>query len=126
MSDLKLSEIMDMQKELQDKHRGEWTPLTPEYGRSCLLWMVEELGEVISIVKKCDEKVIMRDEKVRSALIEEFVDVLMFMNDALICYGITANQFSDIYLKKHAKNMKRDWNDTEAEFIKKLRKINFD
>ena len=122
MSDLKFSEIMAMQKELQDKHKSEWAPLTPEYGRSCLLWMVEELGEVISVVKKCDEKVIMADEQVRSALTEEFVDVLMFMNDALMCYGITASQFSDAYLKKHAKNMKKDWNETEAEFTENLRK----
>ena len=121
MADLKLSEIMDMQKELQDKHKGEWTPLTPEYGRSCLLWMVEELGEVVAVVKKCDEKIIMTDNKVRMALAEEFVDVLMFMNDALICYGITANEFSDAYLRKHAKNMKRNWKQTESEYTEKLR-----
>ena len=121
MSDLKLSEIMVMQKELQDKHKGKWAPLTPEYGRSCLLWMVEELGEVVAIVKKSDEKLIMSDEKIRSALAEEFVDILMFMNDALICYGITASDFSEAYLRKHARNMNRDWDSSEAEFSEHLR-----
>lgn len=27
MPDLKLSEIMSMQKELQEKYKGKWTPL---------------------------------------------------------------------------------------------------
>ena len=121
MSDLKLSEIMAMQIELQDKHKGKWAPLTPEYGRSCLLWMVEELGEAVAIVKKSDEKLIMTDDKIRSALAEEFADIFMFMNDALMCYGISASDFSEAYMKKHAKNMKRDWDKSEAEFSEHLR-----
>lgn len=121
MADLKLSEIMAMQKELQDKYKGKWAPLTPEYGRSCLLWMVEELGEVVAVVKKSDEKLIMSDEKIRSALAEEFADILMFMNDALICYGITASDFSEAYIRKHTKNMSRDWDKSEAEYSEGLR-----
>ena len=121
MPDLKLSDLMAMQQELQDKHKGKWAPITPEYGRSCLLWMVEELGEVIAIVKKSDEKLIMSDEKIRAALAEEFVDVLMFMNDALMCYGLTASDFAEAYIRKHAKNMNRDWDKSEAEFSEKLR-----
>lgn len=46
MSDLKISEIMSMQKELQEKYKGQWMTLTPENGRSSLLWLIEELGEV--------------------------------------------------------------------------------
>jgi len=121
MADLRFSELIAMQKELQDKHIGEWAPLTPENGRSCLLWMVEELGEVISIIKKSDEKLIMTDEKIHRALREEFADVMMFMVDALICYGISASDFSEAFIKKHAKNMKRDWKITEAEFNDILR-----
>ncbi len=117
MPDLKLSEIMQMQRELQDKHKGQWTPLTPEYGRSSLLWMVEELGEVVSIVKKRKEAAIMTNPEVRAAFTEEFVDVLMFMNDALMCYGITAEDLSAAFLKKHAKNMGRDWNVEEANYL---------
>lgn len=123
MPDLKLSDLMAMQQELQDKHKGKWAPITPEYGRSCLLWMVEELGEVIAIVKKSDEKLIMSDEKIRAALAEEFVDVLMFMNDALMCYGLTASDFAEAYIRKHAKNMNRDWDKSEAEFSEKLRNM---
>lgn len=119
MTDLTLSEIMNMQKELQDKHKGQWTPLTPGYGRSCLLWMVEELGEVVSVIKKRGENAVMTDSLVREAFIEEFVDVLMFMNDSLMCYGITAEELSKTYLKKHSKNMGRDWEVEDAKYIRR-------
>ena len=119
MADLTLSEIMNMQKELQDKHKGKWTPLTPEYGRSSLLWMVEELGEVVSVIKKRGENAVMTDSLVREAFIEEFVDVLMFMNDALMCYEITAEELSESFIKKHAKNMGRNWEEEDAKYIRR-------
>ncbi len=37
MADLKLSEIMAMQKELQEKYKEKWTPLCAENGRNSLL-----------------------------------------------------------------------------------------
>lgn len=117
--DLKLSEIMEMQRQLQAKHKGEWTPLTPDYGRSCLLWMVEELGEIVSVIKKRGETNIMVDPVIREAFIEEFADVLMFMNDALMCYEIRAEDLSDVILKKHNKNMSRDWEKEEATYIRR-------
>ena len=109
MADLKLSEIMEMQRKFQDKHKGEWPPLTPDYGRSSLLWMVEELGEVVSVIKKRGEASVMTDQTVRDAFIEEFVDVLMYMNDALICYNFSAEDLSKAFLQKHQKNMNRVW-----------------
>jgi len=119
MVDLTLSQIMRMQKELQDKHKGEWTPLSPEHGRSCLLWMAEEFGEVVSVIKKRGEQAIMSDEAVRAAFIEEFADVLMFMNDALLCYGISAEDLSKAFLQKHGKNMGRDWEKENAAYIRR-------
>jgi NTP pyrophosphatase (non-canonical NTP hydrolase) len=114
--DLKLSEIMEMQKQLQDKHKGKWTPLTPDYGRSCLLWMIEEIGEVVSILKKRGETYVMKDPVIREAFVEEFADILMFMNDAFMCYGISASEISNAFLKKHTKNMGRDWEKEEAAY----------
>lgn len=108
-----------MQKQLQDKHKGEWTPLTPDYGRSCLLWMIEEIGEVVSILKKRGETYVMTDPVIREAFVEEFVDVLMFMNDAFMCYGISAPEISNAFLKKHTKNMGRDWKKEEATYIRR-------
>ena len=84
-------------------------PADPRLRRSCLLWMVEELGEVVAVVKKRGEGAIMNDPETRAAFTEEFADVLMFMNDALMCYGITAEALSAAFLKKHKKNMGRDW-----------------
>jgi|GEM_PF-320786 len=118
-SDLKLSEIMQMQKQLQEKHRGKWAPLTPDYGRSCLLWMVEELGEIVSVIKKRGETYVMADSAIREAFIEEFVDVLMFMIDALLCYKISPSALSNAFLKKHSKNMNRDWEKEEASYIRR-------
>ena len=42
----------EMQRELQERYRGRWEPVSPETGKNKLLWMVGEVGEVIDIVKK--------------------------------------------------------------------------
>lgn len=34
---------------------------------------------------------------------------MMFYNNALICYGITSNELSEAFEKKHLKNMNRDF-----------------
>jgi len=117
MPDLKFSEIMEMQKRLKEKHKGKWHELTPDYGRSCMLWMVEEMGEAVSYVKKRGERAIMTDPQVREAFITEFCDIMMFMSDALICYGVSAEELSRAYLKKHARNMLRDWGAEEADYL---------
>jgi len=114
-NDLSFSDILEMQKNLQERHRGEWAPLTPDYGRSCVLWMVEELGEAISVIKKRGEARIMADSAIREAFIEEFADVIMFMADAFICYDIDASELANVYMKKHLRNMDRDWAKEEAE-----------
>lgn len=119
MADLKLSEIMSMQKELQEKYKGKWTPLSKENGRSCLLWMIEEMGEAISIIKKRGEDSIMKVDAVRAAFVEEMVDVMMFYNDALICYGITTHELSEAFVKKHLKNMGRDFINEHKEYLDK-------
>lgn len=121
METLSLKDIQSMQKELQLKHKGKWQPLTPEYGRSCLLWMMEEFGEIVSVIKKCGEDNIMNNDNVRNAFIEEFVDVMMFMNDALLCYDISAEELSDTYIKKYNKNMGRNWNKENSAYLQMCR-----
>ncbi|MPN54200.1 hypothetical protein SDC9_201870 [bioreactor metagenome] len=117
MSDLKMSEIMSMQRELQEKYKGKWMPLTPDNGRSSLLWLIEEMGEAIAIIKKRGEKAIMNDSEVRKAFVEEMVDVIMYYTDALACYGITSEEFSEVFMKKHSKNMGRDFVAEHKEFL---------
>ena len=48
--------LMRMQRELYEKHRDTWDPLQPEYARNSLLWLVEEVGEVVAIFKKRGER----------------------------------------------------------------------
>ncbi|KYH32437.1 hypothetical protein CLTEP_22330 [Clostridium tepidiprofundi DSM 19306] len=117
MRDLKLSEIISMQKELQKKYKGKWTPLSVENGRNCLLWMIEEMGEAISIIKKRGENDIISDDTVRSAFVEELVDVMMYYSDALICYGITSDELSEAFVKKHVKNMGRDFTSEYKNYL---------
>lgn len=51
-SDLTIKETLEMSKELWENNKEDWSPMTPEYGRDSILYMVEEIGEVISIIKK--------------------------------------------------------------------------
>lgn len=43
----------------------------------------------------------------RKALVEELADVLMYYNDVLLCYGITAEELKQSYTEKFHKNMTR-------------------
>lgn len=46
------------------------------------------------------------DEELRKDLVEEMVDVLMYYNDVMLCYGITAEELKKSYVDKFEKNMK--------------------
>ena len=109
MTEISISEMLVMQRELWEKYREKWSPLEPKYARDSLLWMVEEIGEVISIIKKRGEEAIINDTALRSEFITELADVLMYFNDTLMRYGITAAELSESYKVKHEYNMKRDF-----------------
>ncbi|GHU72009.1 hypothetical protein AGMMS49992_07090 [Clostridia bacterium] len=108
MDDVSISEIIQNQKALKAKH-PEWTTLSPHYGHDTMLWLVEEIGEVVHILKRNSNERIMDDPAVRSDFVEELADVMMFFNDMLICYGISADEFAKAYRAKHARNMQRVW-----------------
>lgn len=112
--DISVSDFLDMQRRLQAQFSGKWTPLTPDHGRSSLLWMIEEIGEAAAVIKKRGEAQIMSDPAVREAFIEEFADVMMYFYDALLCYGVDAAEFSRIYINKHNRNMLRDYENERA------------
>ena len=107
--DLKISDMMQMQSALHKLHEKEWSPLEPEYGKNTILYMVEEIGEVISVVKKKGDRAVTEDVQVRMAFPEEMADVMMYYTDTLLRYHITADEISEAYAKKHAKNMSRDF-----------------
>lgn len=107
MTDFGINEMQEMQKKLQDKYKEKWEPICPETGRNKLLWMLGEIGEVIDIIKKNGGGKAAADSAVRAELVEELADVLMYYNDILLCYGISADELERAYTEKFEKNMKR-------------------
>jgi len=107
MAGFNINEMQEMQKALQNKYKDKWEPICPEIGQNKLLWMIGEIGEVIDIVKKNGGLKASTDEKLRENLIEEMADVLMYYNDVMLCYGITAEELKQAYTQKFEKNMQR-------------------
>lgn len=107
MEDLGFREMQEIQKQLQDRYKGRWSPLTPELGRQQLLWLMIELGEAADVIKKEGDKKIMEDKDVRAHFIEEMVDVMMYFNDVLLCHDVSVEDLRRVYLEKHERNMGR-------------------
>ena len=76
-------------------------------GKNKLLWLIGESGEVIDIIKKNGSENTVSDDTLREQLIEELADVLMYYNDVLLCYGITADELKQSYTNKFRRNMTR-------------------
>ena len=107
MSDFTINEMQEMQKALQEKYKDKWEPICAEIGKNKLLWMIGEIGEVIDLVKKHGGEKVSTDENLRKNLVEEMADVLMYYNDVMLCYNITADELKKSYEEKFEKNMKR-------------------
>ena len=107
MDDFGINEMLDMQRALQEKYKDKWDPICPGRGKDQLLWMIGEIGEVIDIIKKHGGENASQDVDLRKHLIEELTDVLMYYNDILLCYGISADELKKSYISKFEKNMKR-------------------
>lgn len=107
--DLTLSDMLEMQRSLFEPHKDIWHPMEPEYGKDFILYMMEEIGETIAILKKkgCDS--VVADPEVRAAFLEEMSDVLMYYNDVLLRFHVTSQELAETYLRKHARNMGRDY-----------------
>ena len=107
MADFSINELLEMQKKLQDNYKDKWEPVCAETGKNKLLWMIGEIGEVIDIIKKYGGKKASSDTEIRNDLVEELADVLMYYNDVMLCYGISAEELKRVYTEKFEKNMKR-------------------
>lgn len=107
MESFSIGEMLEMQKTLQDRYKSIWEPIVPLMGKNKLLWMVGEIGEVAEIIKKNGEEKSLSDPKLRSELIEEMADVLMYYNDILLCYGISEEELKASYTAKFQRNMTR-------------------
>ena len=102
-----VSEMLQMQNALQEKYKDKWEHICPETGKSKLLWMIAELGEVIDIVKKQGAERIMQNAATRHDFVEEMADVLMYYCDIMNCYGITEAELKQAYEEKFQRNMDR-------------------
>ncbi len=107
LNDFTINEMLDMQRALQEKYKDKWEGISPVVGKNKLLWMTGEIGEVIDIIKKHGDHCADSDNPQREQLIEELADVLMYYNDVLLCYGITAEELKNTYTEKFHKNMER-------------------
>lgn len=107
--DLSVSQMMQLQRELFEPHKDEWHPMEPEYGKDFILYMVEEIGEVIAILKKKGSTSVMDDASVRKAFLSEMADVLMYYHDVLLRFHVTPEEISEAFLQKHNRNMGRDY-----------------
>lgn len=107
MSELNFEKMLDLQRELQERYKGKWSPICPETAKSKLLYLFIEADEAADIIKKQGDDEIMKHPETRRHFIEEMCDTLMYFNDILLCYGITPEELEQVYLEKHEKNMKR-------------------
>ena len=114
---LSISDLMAMQKNLHQLHEHQWYPLEPEYGKQTVLFMVEEIGEVISIWKKKGERAIVDDPTVRQAFLEEMADVLMYYHEVLLRFHVTPEEISKAYQDKHDRNMTRNYQKQYEEML---------
>ena len=107
MVDFGISEMQEMQKTLQRKYKDIWNPICPERGKEQLLWMIGEIGEVVDIIKKHGAEESSRNKVLRENLVEELADVLMYFNDVLLCFDLSAEELKNTYISKFEKNMSR-------------------
>lgn len=107
MEDFTVNEMLEMQRKLQEKYKDRWQPICPENGKDKLLWMLGEIGEVIDVVKKDGMQRVVEDMQVRTHFVEEMADVLMYYNDVLLCYAVTADELKHAYTEKMERNMTR-------------------
>lgn len=107
VGDFGINEMKTMQRSLQMAYRDKWEPIDFETGKNKLLWMIGEIGEIIDIVKKNGGEKACTDDSLRKNLVEEMADVLMYYNDVLLCYGITAEELKESYTEKYKRNLIR-------------------
>ena len=107
MGNFGFNEMQAIQKELHDKYDARWGKLSPEVGKEELLWLMIEAGEVADVIKKKGDSSIMNDSGTRSHFVEELCDVLMYLNDVMLCYSISPEELEQTYIDKHKKNMNR-------------------
>ena len=115
--DLSISQMLEMQKKLFDAQGQKWAPMQPQYGHEFIMYMIEEIGEVISIWKKKGPEAMMDEPTVREAFLEEMADVLMYYHEVLLRFHVTPEEISNAYEEKHQRNMTRNYKKQYEEML---------
>ena len=117
---LSIEEMKQMQLELYEVNKEKWNDMEPNAAKNHILFMVEELGECISIIKKKGIDGIMKNPDVRARFIEEMTDVQNYYVEVLNRLNISAEEYSQAYIEKHNSNMKRNYEkDNKEKYNKK-------
>lgn len=114
---IKISDMLDMSYNLWLENKDNWRKMTPENAHYSILYMIEEIGEAIQILKKKNHDSIMNNPEIREKFIEELTDIIMYFSNVLSCFDISAEEFSKIYFKKYNKNLKRDYENQYKLFL---------
>lgn len=61
-----IQDLMDIQNRLQEKYRGIWEGDSPETAKHHLLYTMEEIGKVSSILKKRTPQALVEDNQLRA------------------------------------------------------------
>lgn len=120
--DLSISEMQKMQLELYKINQEKWNDMEPQHARDHILYMVEEIGECISIIKKKGISAVMNDKEVRARFLEEITDVQNYYMEVLNRLRVTPEEYSNAYIEKHNINMERNY---ERENSQKYNKKTF-
>lgn len=107
--DLSISEMQKMQLELYEVNKEKWNDMEPKAAKSHVLYMIEEIGECVSIIKKKGIDAIMENPEIRSRFLEEITDVQNYYIEVLNRLNITPEEYSKAYIDKHNSNMKRNY-----------------
>ena len=113
--DLSISEMQKMQLDLYEQNKEKWGEMKPNDAKSHILYMIEEIGECISIIKKKGIASIMENQNVRSRFLEEITDVQNYYIEILNRLKITPEEYSNAYIEKHNINMKRNYEKDNKE-----------
>ena len=113
-----IQDLMDIQNRIQEKYKGIWEGDSPETAKHHLLYAVEEIGEVSSILKKRTPQAVVEDDQLRAHFCEEMADVFMYLTDVLLCCHVTPEEFEKAYQEKADRNLTRDFPKAHSDYMK--------
>ena len=105
---LSIRDMYGYQERLQARYSVQWgEPIGPKAAVRKLCLAYGEMAEAGDIIKKQGDEAILHDPEQRRHFAEELGDVMMYLYDVMLCYGITPEEFSEIYREKCERNAHR-------------------